>query len=166
MNFQFYIEKLFDSPVFEKFIKENKDAFPCSAFFIIDHETGKNQQHIDYYIPSVNKMVSFALESGIEQLPIETFSKEQIKKIAINYDFDLDEINEVIEREKIYKGVDKKTQKILLSMQNLDGKDFLVGTVFVTGLGMLKVTLSLPELKVIDFEKKSFFDMLNVFKKK
>lgn len=111
-------------------------------------------------------MVSFALESGIEQLPIETFSKEQIKKIAINYDFDLDEINEVIEREKIYKGVDKKTQKILLSMLNLDGKDFLVGTVFVTGLGMLKVTLSLPELKVIDFEKKSFFDMLNVFKKK
>ena len=51
MNFQFYVEKLKSFEKFEKFIKENSDAFCCSGFFIIDTEGKDNQQHFDYYLP-------------------------------------------------------------------------------------------------------------------
>ena len=49
MNFQFYLEKLMDSGDFQKFKKENPNAYLCSGFFSIDKEKGlDNQQHLDY----------------------------------------------------------------------------------------------------------------------
>jgi len=63
-----------------------------------------------------------------------------------------------------------KIQKILLSLQKIDKKDFLIGTVFISGLGMIKVKIDLdlehrsvyPNVqnfgaKIVEFEKKIFF---------
>ena len=61
--------------------------------------------------------------------------------------------------------IDKKIQKILLSLQSKQGKDFLVGTVFISGMGIIKANIDLSEMKVVDFEKKSFFDMVKMVKK-
>lgn len=36
MNFQFYLEKLFESEEFAEFKKEFPDAYLCSGFFVID----------------------------------------------------------------------------------------------------------------------------------
>ena len=64
MNFQFYVEKLKNSKDFKSFIKENKGAFLCSCFFVIDkEEPGKgDKQHFDFYVPSTKKAFSFILE--------------------------------------------------------------------------------------------------------
>ena len=55
---------------------------------------------------------------------------------------------------------------MIFSLQNVKGKDVLLGTIFVSGFGMIKVNIDLKEKRITDFEKKSFFDMLNIMRKK
>jgi hypothetical protein len=61
--------------------------------------------------------------------------------------------------------IKKNILKLLFSLQNIDGKDFLIGTVFISGLGLLKCEIDIQEKKVVDFEKKSFFDMMKIVRK-
>jgi len=51
-------------------------------------------------------------------------------------------------------------------LQKLDGRDVLVGTAFISALGMLKIEIDIKDKKITDFEKKSFMDMMKIIKKK
>jgi hypothetical protein len=192
MNFQFYLEKLYASEDFQKFIEENKDAYLCSCFFVIDKEKNEDKQHFDYFIPSTNKMFSFKIESGCERVPVENIENKIPKKISDNHNFDFSEIEKII-LEKIDKEeIKTKIQKILFSLQNSEGtpqaytqevreslrdldkssqkistkgKDVLLGTVFISALGMIKIQIDLEDMKIIEFEKKSFLDMFKIIKK-
>ncbi len=166
MNFQFYLEKLSGSDEFKNFKKTHPDAYFCSAFFVIDKEGKGNEVHFDYFLPKEKKIISFQLEKDIQQIPVEIFDKRIPEKISINQDFEFDDIERLINDEMEKQGVKSKIQKIILSLQNLKGKDFLVGTIFVSMLGILKINISLSDKKVESFEKKSFFDMVKVLKKK
>ncbi len=168
MNFQFYLEKLISSEEYKKFLKENPGAFFCSGFFSID-ETGKekNQQHLDYFVPSINKMFSFKFEDEkIELIPVEDFGKDFVPVLIqdkINFDFD--EIKKMIEFKMQEEKIKSKLQKMLFSLQNKDGMNFLIGTIFISGLGLLKIKLDLEKDEIIEFEKKSLFDMMKIVKK-
>jgi len=167
MNFQFYVEKLFDSDVFQKFIKENKDAYPCGGFFVIDLENLKNpdnKNQIDYFVPSINKMFSFQLEQGVKITPVENLG-ETPKKIAMNYNIEFEDIEELILTKMKEEKINKNIQKILLSIQNKDNKDFFVGTVFTSGMNMLKIILDISEKKITEFANHSFLDMMKVLKR-
>lgn len=166
MNFQFYLEKLFDSEEFQDFIKENKDAYPCSGFIVCDFEGKDNKTHFDYYVPSVKKMFSFKLEDNCAKIPVEIIPEEAPKRLKFNYSFHVDDIQKLVENKMLEESIKNKLQKMLFSLQNIDGKDFLVGTVFISSLGMLKVNIDLDEMKITDFKKHSFMEMINVFKKK
>jgi len=184
MNLQFYLEKLFASEEFEKFLKEKPEAYFCSGFFCIDKKGSDNKAHIDYYVPSENKIFSFQLESKIEPMPVEQIGKnlsthqvglkegctpknipENIFTKGNNIDFDFEEIEKMIKEKITEEKINSKIEKILLSLQRLDGKDFLVGTIFVSGLGMIKIKIDLAKMEIVEFEKKSFFDMMKVMKK-
>jgi len=165
MNLQFYLEKLFASEKFEKFLKEKPDAYFCSGFFCIDKKGADNKNHIDYYVPSENKIFSFQLESKIEPMPVDVLDKKIPEKIFDNLDFDFEEIERMIENKIVEEKINCKVEKILLSLQRLDEKDFLVGTIFISGLGMIKVKIDLETNKITEFEKKSFFEMIKVLKK-
>ena len=160
MNLKFYLEKLHASEEFNKFIEKNPDAFLCSGFFVIDKIENDGKQHLDYYVPSIKKTLSFQLENEIKLVPIEMIDEKVPAKILFDYDFDFEKIEQIILNEMIYKGIKNKLQKILLSLQNSEGKNVLVGTVFISAMGLLKVRISIPEMKIIEFEKKSFFDIL------
>ena len=54
---------------------------------------------------------------------------------------------------------------MLLSMQNLNGKDFFSGTIFVSGLGLINMTLDITDMNITDFKKRSLLDMMTLFKK-
>jgi hypothetical protein len=99
-------------------------------------------------------------------IPIENFGEKKFEKISEEIDFDFSEVEKMIEEKMVEEKINNKLQKILLSLQKLDGKNFLVGTVFISGLGMIKVKVDLEKMEVIDFEKKSFFDVMKVVKKK
>ncbi|MFA4953322.1 MAG: hypothetical protein WC584_03805 [Candidatus Pacearchaeota archaeon] len=160
MNFQFYLEKLMASYVFGDFMKENKDAYPCGGFFIIDKVSYDNKQHLDYYVPSLKKIFSFKLEDEIQLIPVEMIDPRIPGKIKSNYNFDFNDIEEMIKEEMVKQKIDKTLQKIILSLQELENKDYLIGTVFVSGLGMIKINIDISEMKIIVFEKKSFFDLV------
>jgi len=165
MNLQFYLEKLFESDIFKKFRKENKDAYLCSGFFSIDRQGKDNQQHLDFYVPSEKKIFSIKLEKNIELAPLENYDERIPEKLKENLDFDFDEIENMIINKMKEENVNKQIQKLLFSFQNMKGKNFLIGTIFISGMGILKVTISLDENKIISFEKKSILDMFKIIKK-
>ena len=109
MNFEFYLEKLKGSHEFKKFIKENKDAFLCSGFFIIDKKGEEGRQNLDYFIPSSKKMFSFKLNEGVELVPVENFGDEvEFEKIPDKINLDFEEIEKLIEG----KMFDEKIKKL------------------------------------------------------
>ncbi len=165
MNFQFYLEKLYASDSFKKFKEEYELAYPCSAFFIIDKTGSDNKQHFDYYEPNLKKMFSFKLEDGCALVPVDLRDQAVPTKLSMNYNFDFDEVEKLIFNEMARKEIKNKVQKMLWSLQTKDGKNYLLGTVFISMMGLLKVTVDVTDMKVIDFEKKSFMDMLKVTKK-
>jgi hypothetical protein len=165
MNFQFYAEKLKASGSFKKFTKQNKAAFLCSCFFVLDKEEGKDEQHFDFYIPSSNKMFSFSIEKDAEKKEIEIKELQIPAEISISCDFNFEEIEEVIKRKMEKEKISQKIQKILLSLQNVDGKDLLIGTVFISSFGLINLKIDVKNNEIIDFKKRTFFDMMNIFKK-
>jgi len=166
MNFQFYVEKLKNSENYKNFIKENKDAFPCSGFFIIDKQGNSNKQHFDYYLPSGKKMISFQLEDNSHIVPVEMINKIEPEKMSLNCEFDFNDIEKLIQNEMDKRGIKNKIQKLLFSFQTKNKKNYLVGTVFISGLGLLKINVDISKMEIIDFEKKSFFDMIKITRKK
>ena len=165
MNFQFYVEKLKNSSDFKKFAKENKEAFLCGCFFIVDKEEGKDKQHFDFYVPSLNKIFSFPLENGTEKTETEVKEDRVPTKISMEHGFNFEDIEGMILKKMEEEKVDKKIQKMLFSLQNVEGKDVFVGTIFITGLGLISTTIDLEKMEMRDFKKKSFFDIMNILKK-
>ncbi|MEX0920313.1 MAG: hypothetical protein WDZ69_01890 [Candidatus Pacearchaeota archaeon] len=176
MNFQFYLEKLHNSDEFKKFIKENPEAFMCSGFFTIDLEKKDNQRHIDFYIPKKKEVVSFKLDAvdshdknakGVQKVPTQGNFGTNIqqdflepKEIDSEIDFDFDEVQKLIEEEIKKQTIKNKLQKIMISLQKVDGKDLLVCTVFVSMFGLLSVHIDPKDKKIIKFEKKNFLDFI------
>jgi len=160
MNFQFYLEKLYSSAIFKNFMKESPKAYLCSGFFTIDKEGKDNQIHVDFYIPDTKKMFSFRLEKKIEKIPVEVITKKIPLEIKPEIDFNFEEVEEIIVNEMKKQDIRSKLRKIIFSLQNINGKNFLVCTVFISLLGLLKIQIDLREKKIILFEKKSFFDLM------
>jgi hypothetical protein len=163
MNIQFYIEKLKSSEEFRNFIKENPSVFLCSAFFSFDKKGKDNKQHLDFF--SNGKIISFQLENNCKKVMLENFSNETPSEISQKTDFELNKIEELI-LEKIKTEKIKDTlHKMLISLQNIDGKLSAAGTAFISGMGMINFLIDLEKMKIIKFEKKSIFDMINILKK-
>ena len=169
MNSQFLIEKLENSEEYKKFMKENPSAYLCSGFFEIDlaGKNPSNQYHFDFYVPKTEKTFSFQLENGITLIPLEREGEQQIlEKVSMKNNFDFDKLKEKILIEMELKKITNKIQKMIFSLQNKDKKDFLIGTIFLSGLALLKVDIDLVENKITEIEKSSLFDMIKIIKKK
>jgi len=165
MNLQFYLEKLFASEKFQNFIKENPSAYFCSGFFALDKENKGNKIHIDYIIPETKKVFSFQLEKEVDVLPVEQSGENLFGSLPDNINFDFGEIEKLIEDKMKEQEIKNKVQKILLSLQTFKGETCLVGTIFISGLGMIKIRIDLDKKKIVEFEKKSFMDMLKIVRK-
>lgn len=165
MNLQFYLEKLDESDEFKSFVREMKTAYLCSGYFSVDKEGKENKQNLDFYVPATGKFFSFSLDD-MKKSEIESFGKDFIpEEISIKTDFDFDEMEDLIIDKMAEEKVTNKIQKILYSLQQKDKKPFLVGTIFISGMGLLKVIIDIKAKKVTAFEKKSLFDMFKIVKK-
>ncbi len=167
MNSQFFLEKLEDSQEFKDFKEKNKEAYLCSGFFVIDldNKAPENKYHFDFYIPSDKKTFSFELENGIKLIELPDRDEKPLEEIPLDFSFDFDEIKEIILNEMTKNKISNKIQKLIFSLQRKEGKNVLLGTIFLSGLALLRANISLPEKEIIEFEKKSFFDMMKIVKK-
>ena len=165
MNSQFLLEKLKNSQEYKEFIKENKTAYLCSGFFVIDMENnGNSQYHFDFYVPESGKTFSFELEGGVKLIPLER-DEQVLEEVSMKNHFDFDKIREKILTEMELKKINNKLQKMLFSLQKVKGKDMLLGTIFISNLGLLKVNMDIDSNQITDFEKKSLFDMMKMVRK-
>ena len=168
MNIKFYLEKLQSSETFKKFAKENPDPYLCSGFFVMDKANVKNPDnkvHLDFYIPVSGKVFSFDVKEEIKLIPLEKY-KNIPNKISSGCEFDFEDMEKMILDEMEKKNIKTKIQKILFSLQNLRGKDFLMGAIFISSLGILKVDIDISEKKITKFEKKSLLNMFKFTSKK
>ena len=166
MNLQFYVEKLKASKTYKEFVKQTPDAFPCSGFFVIDKQGMDEQQHSDFYIPGEKgKMVSFKLEKNCELEDLEFIEEKISKKLDLSIDFDFKEIEKLIEKRKEKEDIKSEIHKYLFSLQNSETGHILVGTIFISMLGMLHVKFDLDKMEVTRFEKKNFFNIMKVKRK-
>jgi hypothetical protein len=165
MNLHFYIEKLQDSLEFKDFLKENPEAYLSSAFFVIDFENSHNQSNLDFYIPSKKETMSFQIGEKIVVAPVQMMDKSIPKKLIGESTMDFKEIESIILSKMSQEKINSKLQKLLFSFQNKDDKDFIFVTAFISALGMLKIIIDPDKKEIVNFEKKSFFDMMNILKK-
>jgi hypothetical protein len=87
------------------------------------------------------------------------------QEVSLDFDIDFDEIErQVYEKMRIH-GINNRIQKLIYSLQKLEDKDLLTGTVFISMFGLIKMNVDVKTNKIVDFEKKSFFDLVSVFKK-
>ena len=168
MKFQFYHEKLIDSEEYQKFTKQHPDAFACSSFFILDvlNNGKENKATIDFWLPKEKKMYSFKLDGKTEFVNLDNFDPRMPEKLSMNYDFDLKDFQELIKEKMSEEMIKGNIQKILFSLQKLEGKEYLITTTFLNNFGLLKTNISLEDKKITGFEKKSFLDMFKIIKKK
>lgn len=168
MNFQFYYEKLLASDEYQKFRREHPTAFPCSGFFALDLEKdGKhNQVNFDFWLPEHKKMYSFKVTGPVEFINVENYETRPYEALSMNYTFELDKVQKVIEDRMIKDHIKGKMKKLLFSLQKLDGVDYLVTTVFLDNMGLLKVNYDIADKKITFIEKKSFLDIFKITRKK
>lgn len=166
MRIQDYLSELEKNKEFQEFIQTNPKAYFCSAFFIIDKESENHKKHFDYFLPEENKIFSFQLEENCKQVPMDNLNPEAPKPLTLENDLEIQEIENLIQSEMENQGIKNKIQKILFSINNFENQEFIIGTVFISNLGMIKIRISLKDKKVLDFKKESFMDMINIFKKK
>ena len=108
-------------------------------------------------------MFSFQFESGLKKVPIDIIGSNEFEKISES-DFDFDEAEELIKEEMNKKDIKNEIEKIMFSLQKHEGKDFLICTVFISRMGILKANIDIQANKVVEFEKKSFFDLIKIGK--
>ena len=166
MNLQSCFNQLHENKDFNEFMKENPSAYLCSGFFTIDKEATENQQHLDFFIPGNEKVFSFQMENNGKMKPLDKLDKIIPEKIFFDLDLDFDYIEEIIEDRMKKDGMKDKIKKLIFSLQKIGQKNMLMGTIFISGFGLLKANIDLENNEIIDFERKSFFDMIKVFKKK
>lgn len=164
MNLQFYFEKLKSSREFGKFRKENPSAYLCSGFFVIDKQGEDNKQHFDYFVDG--KIFSFQVEDECRAVPVEAIDKRVPEKVDEDVDADFERVEKIVQHEMWEKGIKKDIQKYLWSLQKFEGVNYLLGTIFISGLGMIKARVNIDKMKLESFEKSSFMDVLRVVKKK
>ncbi len=165
MNFQFYFEKLKESDNFKDFVKKEKNAFLCSCFFVIDKEGKDNKQHFDYFTED-NKFFSFQLEQDCKLVPVEVPETKKPNRLPSDLDLDFSEVVKLIQDKMDVEKIKSKIQKFLFSLQNMNGKICINGTVFISMLGMIRISIDVEKMDILDFEKKSFFDIMKVNRKK
>ena len=97
--------------------------------------------------------------------PTEFFDKRVPDKLNLNKKMEIDNfeklIVEIMEKENLKETV----KKFLYSFQSVDGKNLLFATVFLSKLALLKVSIDISKMEIIDFDKKSFFDIISFVKK-
>lgn len=165
MNLQHYFKQLQENKDFKEFIESNPSAYLCSGFFTIDKEANENQQHLDFFIPGKEKIFSFQMENDGKMKPLDTLDKVIPEKISLDLDLDFDNIEKIIDNKMKNEGMKDKIKKLIFSLQKIEQKNMLMGTIFISGFGLLKSNINLENNEIIDFERKSFFDMIKVFKK-
>ncbi len=167
MNIEFYKEKLESSKEYKKFKEEYPDSFITSIFIAVDFVSNDNKQHIDFYVPSKKQIISFQLEDNNKQVVLHEVveGEEEPLRLGDVFNLSLNESEEILMKKIEEEGIKDKVQKILYSIQSLNGENYWLATVFLSGFSIINAKIDDSKKQIIDFRKSSFMDMITFGKK-
>ena len=116
---------------------------------------------MDFYITSSKKLISFNLEN-MEILENDRSEGKPPEKLSLDFDFDFNDIEELISKKMEEEKINNKIQKLLFSLQNVEGRNVIIATVFISSLGLISALVDLENMEIKDFKKRSFFDMMKI----
>ena len=171
MKIQQYVSKVEKTKEFKEFMKKDSKAYLCSLFFVRDFSENHNETHIDFYSPKTKKITSFNLDKKVTKVPLdkkaENIKHEKFvpKKIGSKIKLDLEKVKPIIVDEMHNRGLTDNIQKMIVILQNTEGRDIWNCTCFLNGLGLLQCKVEDSSETVLFMEKQSFFDLIKIFRK-
>jgi len=158
INFHKALAKLKESKEFAKFKEENKDAYLCSAFFILDYETKVNTQQLDFFLPKENKICLFNVDNKITHKIDDIFEekKKKLEELDHHVMIEIKDIEEIVKNE--WK--DKKIKKIFAVLQKKDNKQRWNLTCIVEGAVLLKIQIDSENGKILEKEERNLMDFI------
>lgn len=157
MKLKEMVRVLKEAESFNDFCKKYADAYMCAVFLILDEK--KEQCQIDFFIPCLEKIASF-------EQPFESFKiyEDKIKKMQElnikDMEVDIENLAEVVEKEKKLNNINQKTTKIIAILK----EDFWDLTCLDDFLGMLRIKVNAQTGFTKGFEKSSLIDFMSVKK--
>ena len=159
MKFEHYMKRVEASKEFRKFKKENKEAYLCAGFFVLDFENEKNMHQLDYYLES-GKVATILTDNGIKI----NISKQAIKKKLLEIKqpvmTDLDAIRGIVHDEMQNRSITEEIKKIIAIVYIVDNKIVWNLQCILNGLILLHVNVDDSNQSILMFEKFSLLDLI------
>ena len=84
----------------------------------------------------------------------------------LNLELDFDEMEKLILEKMKSENIQNKIDKMLISIQKNNKRNLFIATLFLSKLGLLQIRIDIKNKKILDFEKKSLFDIIKFSRKK
>ncbi len=164
MNFSSTLKKIESSKEFRHFKKQNKDAYLCVGFFVLDFEQNLNQQQLDYALKN-GKIFTFFLNSetnGVTFKEAETIKGKEQKLPLLNPDIkvEIEELKKILEKNMEKEKIQNKIIKIIAILQKHENRQVWNLNCILEGMGILQVHIDSGTGKILKFEKKNLFDFI------
>jgi hypothetical protein len=161
MKIKHFKEELEKSGVYKVYVKNNKEAYLSSGFFVLDFIEGKNQASLDFFNPSNKKIMSFKFENKITPNELKHIQENFVpKKIDIEAKIDIEQLKGILDDEMHNRGITKDIQKLIIILQKDEDKLVWHCTGLLSGLALLKAHVDDESKTVLLMEKSSLFDMI------
>lgn len=154
------IEKLNSSKTFKEFIKKNSDAKIYMGLFILDFSSGSEEYILDF--KTKNKIFNFniPLKGEIIFKEGDSTGVDFSKDINSDVKVDLPEVKKIINREMEMQEIKKSIEKIIIILQNLDGRTVWNASVICENLTLIVFHIDALTGEILKFDKKSIFDFI------
>ncbi|MDO8516573.1 MAG: hypothetical protein Q7S33_00450 [Nanoarchaeota archaeon] len=144
---------------YNKFIKENPDAFLAAGFFVLDLENNYNKYQLDFFIPQLNKIA--IAEYPFKEIKIQEDEITEAQILNENPLVDLDDLIDEINKLKIKNDYDKKTNKIIAILKD----NFWSLTCMSITFDILKIRINSLTGECEKFEKANLMNFIDIKKK-
>lgn len=160
MKISHYLERLESSREYQKFLKENSDAYLMAGFFIMDLETKKTAHQINYFIPSKKKIAVFSLDPKVNVQILDVVGAAKPTQLNRETNIDLDALPGILEEEMKNRNITDEIKKIIAIVQNIDGKKIWNLNCVLSGMNILKAHVEDDSKTVLKMEKSSIIDYI------
>jgi hypothetical protein len=164
MDFALTLKKIEKSGLFKDFIKKNPKIELVAGFFILDLETGIDQNSLDYKLGDVIFTFSIDESNSVtlkEDKLIDDPRFPSLKKIKKKIKVDLDKVPSLVEDTALKNNIGQKLQKIIAVLQIHEGKQVWNLTCMLDGFAILNILIDANNGKVVKFDKKSIADFIH-----
>jgi len=161
MNFESTMEEIEKSKAFSNFKKKNEKAFLCAGFFVIDYESGLNQQQLDYCIGE-DEVYTFLLGNEISVKKAETIEgqKTNMPPIDKNLDVDLEDAEKILQEKIKEEKIEKRLLKVIAVLQVYEGHQIWNLNGVLEGLEILRCHIDCKTGDILKFERKNMLDFV------